>query len=274
MTTIDILRRVRRLETALTARIERAAAHVRSEGPREPIEIAHAVVEEAARHVQPGGRGRYVFPYTRLKVSVVARDKDTRARLEAVLDGDPCLHDRIAERLNSVGCDVGDLDVKTVYLTEPGAGWSDDAFHVEGQRVSERARAVTAPEAPDATLKLTIEHGKAEQASYTFSALRVDLGRGAHVRDRRERLIRTNHVAFIDGGVDANASVSRQHAHIVYDAAAQQHRLCDDRSAHGTGILRSGRLIAVPGGARGLRLLSGDVIFLGEARLRVTLSSA
>lgn len=273
MTTIDILRRVRRLETALSARIERAAAHVRTEGPRDPIEIAHAIVEDVARHVQPGGRGRDVFPYNRLKVAVVAPDKHARARLEAVLDGHPSLHDRIAERLGAAGCEVGDLEVKTIYVSEAGAGWSDRAFHVDGHRVSERARSVTVPEPPDATLKLTVEHGKADQATYTFTATRIDLGRGAHVRDRHERLMRTNHVAFIDGGVEANASVSRQHAHIVYDAAALQHRLCDDRSAHGTGILRSGRLIAVPAGARGVRLLSGDVIMLGDARVRVTLST-
>lgn len=274
MTTMDILRRVRRLETALSARIERAAAHVRTTGPREPIETAHAIVDEVARHIQPGGRGRYVFPFTRIKVSVVAPDRDARARLEAVLDGHPSLVDRIVERLAAAGCDTADLDVRTTFVTEPGTDWTGHDFHIDRLRVNERARSAPPVEQRDTTIKLTVEHGKADQASYTFTAPRVDLGRGTAVRDRRERVIRTNHVAFIDGGADVNAGVSRQHAHIVYDASAHQHRLCDDRSAHGTGIMRSGRLINVPAGARGIRLLTGDVILLGDARVKVTLTDA
>jgi hypothetical protein len=43
----------------------------------------------------------------------------------------------------------------------------------------------------------------------------------------------------------------------------------DDGSEHGTGIVRHGRTLAVPRGARGVRLESGDEIVLGEARLRV-----
>jgi len=274
MTTMDFLRRVRRLESALSARIERAAAHVSTADPREPIEIAHAIVDAVARHIQPGGRGRYVFPFTRIKVAVVARDKDTRARLEAVLDGDPTLADRIVERLAAAGCESTDLEVKTTFVTEPGPDWTGDDFHIDCLRVSERARSAPPVEQRDTAIKLTVEHGKADKVSYTFTAPRVDLGRGAAVRDRRERVIRTNHVAFIDGGVDANAGVSRQHAHIVYDAGVHQHRLCDDRSAHGTGIMRSGRLINVPVGARGIRLQTGDVILLGDARVKVTLPDA
>ena len=271
MTTMDILRGVRRLETALSERIERAAAHVRTAGPREPIEIVHAIVDEVARHIQPGGRGRQVFPFTRLKIAVVAADKDARARLESVFNGDPRLADRIVERLAAAGCDTAALEIRTAFVAEPGTGWTGPDFHIDAQRVSERARSLAPVEQPEPPIKLTIEHGKADKASYTFNRTRVDLGRGAAVRDRHERVIRTNHVAFVDGGGDANAGVSRQHAHIVYDASAHHHRLCDDRSAHGTGIMRSGRLIHVPAGARGIRLLTGDVILLGDARVKVTL---
>ena len=47
------------------------------------------------------------------------------------------------------------------------------------------------------------------------------------------------------------------------------YRVYDDRSAHGTGVLRNGRTITVTPGSRGIRLESGDEIVLGEARLRV-----
>jgi pSer/pThr/pTyr-binding forkhead associated (FHA) protein len=67
----------------------------------------------------------------------------------------------------------------------------------------------------------------------------------------------------------SNHSVSRRHAHIEYVEAARHYRLRDDRSAHGTSIVRHGRTVAVPAGSRGIRLESGDEIVLGEARARV-----
>ena len=118
-------------------------------------------------------------------------------------------------------------------------------------------------------LELTIVHGSAEKAAYTFTLSRIDLGRCAEVRDSRNRLIRTNHVAFADDAGDLNQSVSRRHAHIDYAAESGHYRVYDDRSAHGTGVLRNGRTITVHPGSRGVRLESGDEIVLGEARLRV-----
>jgi len=66
--------------------------------------------------------------------------------------------------------------------------------------------------------------------------------------------------------------VSRQHAHIEYVDAGRHYRLRDDRSAHGTSIVRNGRTVLVPAGSRGIRLESGDEIVLGEARARVGIS--
>ena len=102
-----------------------------------------------------------------------------------------------------------------------------------------------------------------------ISQTRIDLGRCAEVRDSRHRLFRTNHVAFADVDTGVNASVSRCHAHVEYDAESGDYRIHDDRSAHGTGVVRHGRTMAVASGARGIRLQSGDHIVLGEARLRV-----
>jgi predicted component of type VI protein secretion system len=99
--------------------------------------------------------------------------------------------------------------------------------------------------------------------------MRIDLGRCAEVRDSRHRLIRTNHVAFLERSGDVNQSVSRRHAHISYEAAATCFRVHDDGSEHGTGVVRRGRTLAVPRGTRGVRLESGDEIVLGEARVRV-----
>jgi pSer/pThr/pTyr-binding forkhead associated (FHA) protein len=74
---------------------------------------------------------------------------------------------------------------------------------------------------------------------------------------------------FTDGGGAINDTVSRRHAHIDYDARARDFRITDDRSAHGTSVVRNGVAISVHPGSRGVRLQSGDEIVLGEARLRV-----
>src|SRR5205085_10212451 len=100
--------------------------------------------------------------------------------------------------------------------------------------------------------------GETASAVYTFSAGRICVGRGAEVRNQRHHLIRTNDVAFTEGAGDVNASVSRQHAHLDYDATLGEHRLHDDGSAHGTGIVRGGRTVTVPRGGKGVRLRSGD----------------
>jgi predicted component of type VI protein secretion system len=115
--------------------------------------------------------------------------------------------------------------------------------------------------------------GSAEHRAYAFSAGRIDIGRRAEVVDQRQRLIRTNHVAFLEEGPDANRSVSRRHAHIAYSDPDRCYRIWDDRSAHGTSIVREGRTIKVPAGARGTKLESGDEVALGHARLRVTIES-
>jgi pSer/pThr/pTyr-binding forkhead associated (FHA) protein len=74
---------------------------------------------------------------------------------------------------------------------------------------------------------------------------------------------------FKDGGGATNDTVSRRHAHIDYDARARDFRITDDRSAHGTSVVRNGVAIPVHPGSRGVRLQAGDEIVLGEARLRV-----
>ena len=122
-------------------------------------------------------------------------------------------------------------------------------------------------------LKLTIVKGAAEQRSYAFTTGRIDIGRRSDVVDQRQRLIRTNHVAFSEDGPDENRTVSRRHAHIEFSEQDRCYRLWDDRSAHGTAIIRHGRSIRVPPGARGMRLETDDEIVLGQARIRVEMRS-
>ena len=85
--------------------------------------------------MQPAGRGTHVFPYHRIKVSVVAPSREIRARLEAVIDGAPSLTDRIIERLRAAGCDPSGVSVKVTYVSQSDSRWSDATFHVDFARL-------------------------------------------------------------------------------------------------------------------------------------------
>jgi hypothetical protein len=265
---MDILRRVRDLEAKITRKVDRSVGDFIQSGTREPIEIVHAIVEATAQEVQASGRGRRVFPFNAVTVTVTAPSRDARARFEAVLADGPPLRTRIIERLRSAGCEVTDVDVTVNYVGRAQKSWTNPAFHVEFARGTIVARPELHEESKPVRIDVTVLQGVAERRTCSFVATRIDLGRCAEVRDSRHRLIRTNHVAFVEGS-DVNQSVSRRHAHISYEPRSRSFRLHDDGSEHGTGIVRAGRTIAVPQGTRGVRLHSGDEIVLGEARLRV-----
>jgi hypothetical protein len=279
---MNILHKVKRLEAGMTRAVERAAREWSRSGEREPLEIVDAIVDAVSERLEPAARGRYVFPFNRVHVTVVAASRDARARFAAVLESEPTLQDRVVSRLRDAGCDPSGLQCAVTFAPRRSPDWHTPDFHVDFTRgapttptPSVASAAVTGPEpvAPAAReLTLTIVQGTAEQPTYVFSLTRVNLGRCAEVRDSLSRLVRTNHVAFVDLPETSNRSVSRQHAHIEYVDAGRHYRLRDDRSAHGTSIVRNGRTVLVPAGSRGIRLESGDEIVLGEARARVGIS--
>lgn len=275
---MDIADKARKLERRISRTVDAAVEEFMGRSVTTPIEIVHAVLDRAEAEIQEIGRGRRVFPFTcvRVQVMVGPRDKEARARFAAVAGGPPSLSERIVDRLRAAGCAVSAVGTEIVYARKRGAGWTDPDFHVEFDREElPPAAAAPAPTVVDAgrRIKLAVLTGSAEHRAYAFSAGRIDIGRRAEVVDQRQRLIRTNHVAFLEEGPDANRSVSRRHAHIAFSDEDGCYRIWDDRSAHGTSIVRGGRTIKVPPGARGTKLESGDEIALGHARLRVTIES-
>jgi hypothetical protein len=263
---MDILRNLQRLESRLTKTVEETAHKITRLGTREPLEIMHAIVEAAEKRIEPAGRGKHVFPFNRIQISIAADSAEKRARFEAVFGSKPTLRDRVFERLGAGGCDVTALSVSTNYVDRSESRWTNPEFDVEFDNSS----SLPAPDmtAADRSLTLTIVKGAAENSSYVFESSRVNLGRCPEVRDNRNRLIRTNHVAFEECTEGPNLSVSRQHAHIE-STTQGVYRLCDDCSAHGTTVVRNGNTITVPVGPRGVRLQADDLIMLGEARLLV-----
>jgi len=266
---MDIRRKLQQLEARIGSTFDRKVGELVQARTREPLEIVHAVVDAAAREVQSSGRGRRVFPFTALTLTVAAASRDARARLEAVFDADPPLERRIIQRLRADGCTVDHLDVTVQFVTRAQKNWPQPDFHVEFLRSTEPPPPAPVEPPAQGRIELTVLHGAAQKRTFSLGGPRIDLGRSVEVRDSHHRLIRTNHVAFTEQPDDVNRSVSRRHAHISYDPGSEQFRLHDDGSEHGTGIVRAGRTVPVPRGARGVRLLSGDEIVLGDARLRV-----
>ena len=124
-------------------------------------------------------------------------------------------------------------------------------------------------------VRFTIISGSAQQQELRLKKKRINLGRLAEVIDAEQRLTRQNDVAFRDDAPAPNQSVSRAHAHIEFDSDKAVFRLFDDRSAHGTTVIREGSLIPVPPGpSKGVALRNGDEIVLGQARLRFEEMSA
>jgi len=270
---MDIVGKARKLESRIARTLDTAVQNLVGQSPRQPIEIVHAVVACAEQQVQHAGRGRRVFPFNRVEVHVAAPSKADRARFAALADGPPPLRERIVDRLKAAGCDVRQLDVEIVYAAKGKPAWSDPQFHVEFDRVEIAAPPPADSPAP-AAIKLTIIAGSGERANYLFSGGRIDIGRRSDVVDHRNRLLRLNHVVFKDGEAGPNQTVSRKHAHITHDPSSGEYRLHDDRSAHGTALLRDGQTVPVPAGSRGVKLRDGDEILLGHARLRVKLPPA
>lgn len=266
---MDLLGKARKLETRISRSLDLAVTGLVGRSPRRPVEIVQEVLDAAEQQVQPAGRGRRVFPYNQITVQVVAATRAEKAQFEAVAVGPPSLQQRVVERLRVAGCHVGALEVRTVYVSRPKADWTEPEFHVGFNRAETGSLEAPATPASPLRLEISVVVGSAERRAYAFSGGRIAIGRRADVLDHRQQLIRRNQVAFIDGENEANRSVSRRHAHIACNPESREWRVHDDGSSRGTAVLRAGRTIRVPPGARGIRLESGDEVALGDARLRV-----
>src|SRR5437870_3526859 len=132
---MDILAKARKLESQIARTVDRAAARVMPASGREPLELAHAVVEAVEREVQPAGRGRHLFPFNRIQVSVLAPSRQARSRIEAIFAAEPTLEQRIQMRLEAAGCAVPDLVVRVACVAEAGDDWAAPDVHVEFDRL-------------------------------------------------------------------------------------------------------------------------------------------
>src|SRR5579884_4148329 len=123
--------------------------------------------------------------------------------------------------------------------------------------------------------RLIVIRGVANHAELSLNKARTNIGRPVEVY-RAGGPSRRNDLAFSAPG-ETNATVSREHAHILYSKKTGEYRLFNDRfykasarsdQACGLWIIRDGLSRAVHRDSRGVRLLPGDEIHLGRAVVR------
>ena len=229
----------------------------RAFGPAQSDELLlvhRAILEEIETKVQVVARGKRIFPYPRITVTLVSPDADRRALYQSAFADH--LPNDIRQALAGVGCEIP-------------RGWMVEVQTAEtGPQPFEITYGTERPAEPiSASGRLVVIRGKAQQSEYTLDPPRVNIGRMAELTDAEQRVVRRNDVVFDEGADEANATVSRKHAHIKREAS--DYRICDDGSEYGTRLFREGRSIDVPAGNRkGEKLRPGDEIYLGRACLR------
>ncbi len=217
--------------------------------------IHRAILEEIEGRVQTVGRGRRVFPYAQVAVTLIAADADRRALYQTAfgerLDAD------IREALSAARCETPRGFAVEIATAEAGEGPFEIEYRVEAPKPADHA----------APARLVVVRGKAGEPEYALGKPRVNIGRLAELTDAEQRVVRRNDVVFEEGADEANATVSRKHAHLRLEDGG--YRICDDGSEFGTRVFRDGRPIEVPAGDRhGEKLRAGDEIYLGRACLR------
>jgi FHA domain len=241
---------------------------LRSSSPdqkRELLEIHRALLDDIAAHADSLRRGKQVFPYSRLEVRILLPDPALRRSYELVfVEGDALSRD-IRVRLEDQRVELpARLAVQVELVTELPPDVTARGFDVHYGSMP-----TPQPSEKGMEVRLTVIAGFAEQQQLCLKKKRINLGRLAEVINADQRLTRKNDMAFLDDAPAPNPSVSRAHAHIEFDPEKAVFRLFDDRSAHGTTVLRDGSVIPVPQGpSKGVALQHGDEIVLGQARLR------
>jgi hypothetical protein len=249
------------IDRAFRKGTERALGHAESD---ELLLVHRAILEEIEGKIQTVQRGKRMLPYNYLRVRLVSPDAERRALFQMAFGQERRLEADIRERLKSAGCDLPTGFAVDVETAAEGA----KGFEIE-YAIREAPTKTIALKTAATPARLVVVLGKAAQADYMLEKPRTNIGRMRELSDSQQRIVRRNDVVFEEGADEANATVSRAHAHIRFEAAEGQYRICDDESEYGTRIFRDGRSIELPAGnRRGERLRAGDEIFLGRACLR------
>jgi hypothetical protein len=236
--------------------------------------VHRAILEQVEGKVQVLGRGKCIFPFSRVCVTLHSPDPERRAVYQAAFGEEHRLESEIREVLEHTGCEIPRAFAVEVATSEAEGQPFEIEYGSAPSSTDDRplSSVNAAPEAqkPAPTAepaRLIVVKGKTAREQYVLEKARTNIGRTAELTDADQHVIGRNDVVFEEGADESNATVSRRHAHIVRDGG--EYRLIDDGSEFGTRVFRDGRPVEVPAGSRrGEKLRSGDEIYLGRACLR------
>lgn len=235
--------------------------------PDEPPELAEirlAVIDRIREKSYRSG-GKKVFPFDLLRVNLRGVE-ESRAGIFTGRFFHKYLEEEVHNALRGAGCRFPEhlrVDVEaSTGLPKQGEEWlTVDAI---SQETNGRASKPAA--------RLVVCEGMANAAGIDLGKSRTNIGRVVDVY-RSEGLHRRNDLAFAED-TEVNRSVSREHAHIVFDKISGDYRLFNDRwyrrggatqSECGTWIVRDGMSQEVHRDSRGFKLEPGDEIHFGRA---------
>ena len=236
------------------------ATAAKADEPPELAEIRLAVLDRAREKSYRSG-GRKVFPYDLLRVHLRGVE-ESRYGIFAGRFFRQYLEQEVRSALQEAGCRYPEnLRVEVlpvVGLPQRGEEW----LVVE---------AASQEESASAAARLVVREGAANVPELRLDKARINIGRVVDVY-RAEGLSRRNDLAFA-AETEVNATVSREHAHIVRDRATGEYRLFNDRWYQrgaragdcGLWIVRDGMSQEVHRDSRGARLEPGDEIHFGRA---------
>lgn len=261
---LDVLLRA---EREIERRIDRAFGEGAS---RAPLELRREILDDVESRIVSGPQGK-VFPFGGIVVHLEPADAAAREIFQAAFVEGGSLAEDVRRLLARAGCPSAATVEISVELDEPPPEPAPgSSFTVElVTAVAAKPRRKKA-QLPEATLEVVT--GAAEGAPFRAPRGRIHLGRMKEVLDRNGQVVRRNDIAFLDNGDEINSTVGRAHATIFFDEETGEYRIADERSRFGTRIFRESRSIEVPAGKpRGIKLRSGDEIYLGRACLRFRL---
>ena len=229
-------------------------------GPAQSDELLlvhRAILEEIEGKVQTVARGRRVFPYARVAVTLVSADADRRALYQTAFGEAPgsryprdaeCGSMRDAARISPW---KSKPPKPATGRSRSSTGWS-------------RPKAVRDPPA-----------GAPGRGSRQNRAGRIRAGKAAHQYRPHGRVDRRRAARGAPQRRGLRGRRRRGQRHGVARSTRTSawktgdYRICDDGSEFGTRVFRDGRPIEVPSGnRRGEKLRPGDEIYLGRACLR------
>jgi hypothetical protein len=255
---------LRRIEKTLDERLRGIFGGSGAEpGSSEAIELYRDALDQIAARATVGVRGDRVFPFDRIRVELEAAGPERRSVLEALFVPEQMASDIRATLVEAGVTAPAALAVIVEYPESPA---------VELRVICEKSSAapLQAPAAlPLAPMRLVTLTGVSSAPDFLMDRVHISIGRVNEVLDSLGRAVRRNDLYFPESDAEANASVSRAHAHIRFEPSAGEWRIYDDGSSLGTSIFREGRRIDVPAHAgRGALLRAGDEIYIGQVRLR------